>query len=417
MPERAAASRQPAAMALGLAAVLTCAAIIAYPPLDAVRASSPMAWRILLFSALTLVALLTGAWWLARRGFVRLQPAARLHWESIVVLVGVGVPWAMVIVDSPHAAYFLITMFVLAQWLLPPLVGIAATFALALLTIGGQIVHHGWSAGSVIGPFVAALLIALFMAVLRQVLADSAEKSKLVAELREAQARLASSEREAGRLAERTRLGRELHDTVAQSLSSIQLLLHAAERAPWAEERAGLVARARAAAADSLAETRAFITELTPPDLAGRSLVTAIERVAARLRDAGHDAAVTVEGVPHPLPMQVETTVLRVAQEAASNVEKHARGAACRLRLTFEADAVVLEVDDDGPGFDEAERTASRDASGGFGVPGMQARAAELGGYAVVVADPGEGTLVSLRLPTPGGDSSRSTDATPMEAP
>lgn len=397
------ADRSPATRALLACSALLCAAIIGYPVVEAFVTGAPDAWRILGFSLLTFAILVAGAIVLWRRGSLTARPASRVDIGPIVYLIAVGVPWAMVIVDTPHAAYFLIAMFVIAQWLLPPVLGTIATLTLTALTIAGQVVHHGWAAGSVIGPVVAAGLIIVFMAGYRAVVADSAEKSRLVDELRRAHDRLAASEREAGRLAERSRLGRDLHDTVAQSLSSIQLLLHAAERADDHAAGMAYLRQARDAASDSLAETRAFIRDLTPPDLAHRSLATALERVAQRARDRGLDVRIETEGEPRSLPMPLEATLLRVAQEAIENVVAHARASACTVALRFEHDAVTLEIDDDGAGFD-AEATLGRAgaASDSFGLAGMRARTADLGGYTVVVSSPGEGTLVSARVPVAG---------------
>lgn len=395
-----ATDRSLAARALVASSVLLCAAIMGFPVVEAFVAGAPSAWRVLVFSALTFAVLVGGGVVLWRRGSLTTRPATRLDAGPIVYLGAIGVPWAMVIVDTPHAAYFLIAMFVIALWLLPPVVGTIATLTLTALTIAGQVVHHGWAAGSVIGPTVAAALAIVFMSGYRSVVADSAEKSRLVDELRRAQDRLAASEREAGRLAERTRLGRDLHDTVAQSLSSIQLLLHAAERADDHATGMAYLRQAREAAGGSLAETRAFISDLTPPDLAQRSLATALDRVGGRARDRGLDTRVEVVGTPRPLSMALEATLLRVAQEAVENVLTHARAAVCTVTLRFEPDAVTLEIDDDGAGFDaEAALERAGAETGSFGLAGMRARTAELGGYTVVVSAPGDGTLVSARVP------------------
>ena len=389
----------PTRALLAIAGLLS-AGLIAFPFVEAFVSANPNAWRIAVFSTITFVVLVAGGALLARRGLIGSRPADTFSPLALGYLLAVAVPWAMVIVDSPHAAYLLIAMFAIAQWVLPAVLGAAATLALTVFTIAGQVVHHGWSSGSVIGPIVAAALVIVTMAGYRAVVADSAEKSRLVDELRRAHAQLAASEREAGRLGERARLGRDLHDTVAQSLSSIQLLLHAAERADEPATSLRYLRQARDAAGDSLAETRAFISDLTPPDLAHRSLATALERVAERARDRGLHTTIEVEGDARSLAMPVEATLLRIAQESIENVVTHAAATACTVRLRFEPDAVTLEIDDDGAGFD-AETTLERagEASGSFGLAGMRSRAADLGGYTVVVSSPGDGTLVSARIP------------------
>lgn len=380
-------------------AAVACVGVIAFPVVDAWLTDNPRLDRISTFALLTLVGTVAGLIVLQVRGLVGDRPATTLHWEPLVLLAVLASLWAMVIVDTPHATYFLAMLYLVAAWLLPPVAGLVAIFVLAAFTVAGQIVHHGWTPGAVMGPLVAALLVLASSAALRVVLSDSDAQRRLVAELQEAQAALAASEREAGRLAERTRLGRDLHDTVAQSLSSIQLLLHASERAETREEAMAHVDQARSAAAGTLAETRSFISDLTPPDLAYRSLVVALERVCARAGERGLSTSLEVEGEQRSLPMPVEATLLRIAQEAVENAVAHAGASRCTVTLRFEAGEVGLDVDDDGVGFD-AEAAL---AGGRFGLGGMRSRAADLGGSAVVVSGPGEGTLVAVRLPVDEG--------------
>ena len=102
--------------------------------------------------------------------------------------------------------------------------------------------------------------------------------------------------------------------------------------------------------------------------------------------------------------MAVEATLLRIAQEAVANVERHANAETCEIALALESDAVTLDIADDGGGFDpEPVLAAGAGADSGFGIPGLRARAAELGGNAAIVAAPGEGTLVSVRIPLEEG--------------
>lgn len=379
---------------------LLCAGIVAFPVVEAIVTRDAHAGRITLFSVATLVVLIVGAIVLTRRGELTTRPADRTRLLPLVVIAATAVPWAMVIVDSPHAAYFLIALVVIAQWLLPPVAGISVTLCLTAFASAGQVVHHGWTAGAVIGPIAAAGLVSLLMSGYRTVLADSTEKSRLVDELRAAHEQLAVTEREAGRLAERARLGRDLHDTVAQSLSSIQLLLHAAERADDHETGIHHVRRARQTAAESLAETRAFISNLAPPQLARTTLATALARVAERAGERGLTVHVSTLGTPRRVPMEAEATLLRVTQEAVANVVAHAHATSCEVRLAYRDDGVAIEIDDDGDGFDaESVLEQAGAASGSYGLAGMRERTAYLGGYTVVVSEPGEGALVSAFVP------------------
>lgn len=346
---------------------------------------------IVSFTALTGVVLVGGLIYFSRTRDLR-RPATRLHVEVPAFLLAVTVPWAMVIVESADASYFLTALALLASWLLPPIAGVIATAVLAGFTVAGQVFHHGLTAGTVVGPLVVAVLIVAFVAMIRMVYRSSDESKKLLVQLRESQAETAQAEREAGRLAERARIGRDLHDTVAQSLSSIQLLLQAAERATEPGQAQAHLALARETAHESLAETRAFIGELTPPGLVHTGLTQALERLSREVR---FPTTVSVEGAERRLDARSETALFRVAQEALHNVDAHSHAGKCDIKLTFEADEVVLEIDDDGCGFDIETVTHK----GRFGLRGMRSRMEELGGTLAVVTSAGEGTLVAARLP------------------
>lgn len=382
------------------------ALLIAIPVAASIRDVHEDRERILVFAALTIAIALGGLVALAKARLVHTTPASAFHALPLVYVVAMSVPWAMVIVDTPHATYFLLALIAVSLWLLPEVVGSIVALALTVFTILGQVVHHGWSTGSVMGPLLIALVMLGFMHMYRAMLTRARETAQLYAELKTAHAQLVDTEREAGKLAERTRLGRDLHDTVAQSLSSIQVLLHLAESDP--ERRSEHIATAREAAASSLAETRAFISALTPPDLAGRNVTAALSRIVARYRErtAGvPDLRFTVEGEPRRLPMPVETSLVRCAQASIENVLAHAHATHCHITLTFEDTSVRLDIDDDGIGFDPELALATGPLDGhGYGLPMLQDRARELGGYAAVVSptdDDDRGTLVSVTLPAP----------------
>jgi signal transduction histidine kinase len=109
---------------------------------------------------------------------------------------------------------------------------------------------------------------------------------------------------------------------------------------------------------------------------------------------------VAVDTVMTDLPEHAETAIYRIAQEALQNVTKHARAAHVQLRLSVAPGAVVLEISDDGIGFDPAT-TAKRAGPVGYGLPGMQQRAELLGGQLTADSAPGRGTVLRLRVPVP----------------
>ncbi len=120
----------------------------------------------------------------------------------------------------------------------------------------------------------------------------------------------------------------------------------------------------------------------------------------------------TPTGGPTPLPTAYEVALLRVAQSALSNTARHARARHVEVTLDRADDAVVLDVVDDGTGFDPAGLPADLPdpAAGGFGLAAMRARLRELGGTLTIESAPGEGTALSARLPLAPVSGSRETD-------
>ncbi|MFI9818565.1 sensor histidine kinase [Saccharothrix variisporea] len=226
-----------------------------------------------------------------------------------------------------------------------------------------------------------------------RVVRQNHERAELIDELRRNREEAARLSREAGVAAERERLAREIHDTLAQSLTSVISLIDAAESEEPRADRSRLLALARTAARDGLAEARHFVAALTPPALHGGSLADAVRRLTTT---CGVPAVCDVEGVEVPLPMATRVVLLRVAQEAMSNARKHAGATRVEVVLVFGDGDVELAVVDDGRGFDAALPRA------GFGLAGMRARVEEVGGALTVTSAPGEGTMITANVPAGG---------------
>jgi signal transduction histidine kinase len=232
-----------------------------------------------------------------------------------------------------------------------------------------------------------------------RIIAQSYDRASLISELSQTRAELAQANRRAGVLAERQRLSGEIHDTVAQGFTSIIMLLQAAdadvERQPAAAR--GHLALALETARDNLAEARALVAALAPAGLEPGALDAALRRLAATADGhPGTAARFEVSGAAVPLPRPAEVMLLRVAQEALANVRKHARAGQVIVGLRYGEGQVGLDVTDDGPGFDPGQ------AAGGYGLPGMRARAEEAGGRLQVRSSPGCGTTISVVVPVPG---------------
>jgi signal transduction histidine kinase/HAMP domain-containing protein len=198
---------------------------------------------------------------------------------------------------------------------------------------------------------------------------------------------------------ERSRLARELHDSVTQSLYSSTLLAEAGRRLARlgdVERVNEYLARLGEITEQSLKEMRLLVYELRPLALRKEGLVGALnQRLDAVERRAGVEARLVLEGELE-LPEDVEEALYRIAQEALNNALKHATPTSVTVSVRVEDAHVELEVADDGRGFDPS---AVGD-EGGMGLVNMQERAEKLGGTLTIVSAAGKGTSVKVRLET-----------------
>ncbi len=214
--------------------------------------------------------------------------------------------------------------------------------------------------------------------------------------------RLVQQAQQAAILDERQRLAREIHDTLAQDFTSIVMHLEAAEGAlpdGAATLRQHLV-QAREMAREGLVQARRLVWATRPEILERTSLPLAIERVIEQWAEtSGVEARVSITGKPCPLPPGVEVALLRATQEALANVRKHAQASSVCVTLSYMGDLVVLDVQDDGAGFDPE----LAGATGCFGLAAMRERVEQLDGDLIVESMPGGGTTLVVEIPLPGG--------------
>lgn len=324
--------------------------------------------------------------------------AARPAPRQLVWLGGVVTVWMVLVVLAPSFAWCAVPLFYTGLRTLPSraallLVGLLTAFVVAAQL---QLAHGGFDPNLVLAPpAVAAVATAVFLCMQRQ----AARQRALIDDLIRTRRELAATERREGTLAERQRLSMEIHDTLAQGLSSQQMLLQAADR-QWDADPATArrhVRTAESIAERNLAEARRFVHDLAPADLAeGGSLEEALRMLAAR-----ESAAFRVDGAPNGgLPDRVQSALLRIAQGALANVREHANARAAAVTLTYLGDQVVLDVADDGTGFAQTP-AASPSPAGvrGHGLPAMRARVRQLGGTLTIESVPGEGTVLSAAIP------------------
>jgi signal transduction histidine kinase len=233
--------------------------------------------------------------------------------------------------------------------------------------------------------------LALFIdAIIRQ----SEQRQRLIAELEAARETLARSEYEAGMLHERQRLAGELHDTIMQSLIAIVTHIQSAQAADDEAQKRERLQRAQAIARDGLAEARRFIAmteaEALSPELLEHRLRSLL---ASWSRDTGIEGEFICTGqVEGAIPHQTAHTLLRSAQEALNNVAKHANARRVTLTLSFASSALLLDINDDGCGFQPAVRQT------GFGLINMRRRVEASGGTLSIESEPSEGTTIAIEL-------------------
>ncbi|WP_111721523.1 sensor histidine kinase [Homoserinimonas sp. OAct 916] len=317
-----------------------------------------------------------------------------LVWLGVLLL-----EWVALMFLTPDAVYLVFPLFFLILHLLPTPWNVIGVFVATALAIAMLAWHNGWSVAIVIGPLIGAAVSVAIGLGYRALYREATERQLLIDDLIATRGQLAATERETGVLAERARLAREIHDTVAQGLSSIQMLLHAVERADEHHPAIEYVRLARETAAHDLAETRRFIAELTPAALEENTLAGALQRLAdATARQTGIVVNVRVSGEGTPLPMRIETALLRIAQGSLANVTQHAEASKVELTLSYMEDSVSLDVVDDGRGFDPSavSQSATGSTHTSFGLQAIRDRVIALGGVVAVESVPGGGTAVAV---------------------
>ena len=354
-----------------------------------------------------LLVVLASVYSIGARWTLRHSPSPLGSWWALGYLLPSVLVWAGALALDPGAVWIAFGLDFAVLYALPILggvIGLVAVTALAVLGYGSR--DGAPSAGEVIGPVVGALVALAVVLTVRALQQEVDRRTRLARELAAARDLIAEQTRTAATAEERDRIARELHDTVAQSTLSIQLLLDAADGALHRRDDAEagrLLDEARAAARRTSVQTRRFVDDAEPelptPAALHEELVRIVERGAVegqvdlRLRDD----LLTDPDCP-PLPRSVSRALVRLAENLVANVVRHADAERAMVTVSHQGGQVLLDVVDHGRGFDrEAE---------GFGLRSARARAASVGGTLLVESAPGEGTAVQVTLPLPDPDPS-----------
>lgn len=374
-------------------------------------------------------------------------------WTAIGALLAIPAAWwafGRLAARSGVARWAFLVVFtvaaVVAMVAIPPLAMLQAVYFPVMWMLLDDIRSSVWasvgfgallSAISMIGAPLAALPSVLVMASMSVALSigvglaityawkAAEERTRLLEELRAAQAELVEVSRLAGVSAERERMSRELHDTLAQSLVGAGMLVDRAKRsaarigdgvaagadaealAPQLAKHAELLDALGELSRDALGETRALIAESAPVDDGQSSFGAALARLADRFeRETGIEVAFGSSLDEARLDRATQVVLLRCAQEGLANVRRHAQAGSARIEVREGAPGerlgegpaaagptAVLELADDGVGF------RPEAASSGFGLPGLRERARALGGAIRIDSAPGAGTTVRIQVP------------------
>ncbi|WP_229069876.1 sensor histidine kinase [Actinoplanes sp. DH11] len=378
----------------------------------ATRDSGLPARPIPLVLLLTVVTAAWIGWW------ITLHP----QWEKrlghmLVFLAGLYVLNVALVWCSPFYGVFTWTGYLFVAYALPGRWRLAGAVPVAAVAAASQIggvqnfAEDGvWLIyGAVLGCNV--LIATVMLQVETRTEQNHARREQMLDELAEANAKLETAmrenaglhaqllvqAREAGVLDERQRMAGEIHDVLAQGLTGIVTQLEAAEGHPGERDRH--LAAAKRLARESLTEARRSVQALRPQQLDSAALPEALgEIVEIWAERTGVKAELVTTGMPRRLLPEIETTLLRTAQEGLANVARHAGAHRVGLTLSYMEDVVTLDVRDDGAGFDPAQsRTGGAD--GGFGLQGMRERLARIAGTMEIESEPGGGTALSACVP------------------
>jgi signal transduction histidine kinase len=313
-------------------------------------------------------------------------PLAKNNWAYFITASSFyGIMWGTLPFGLAVVGNILLTSLII--WIQAVVTNKPVILNIELFLIGAVVI--GWSA-----------LLALWM---RSIMQESTKRKQLIEELQSTQESLAAAERQAGILQERQRMAQEIHDTLAQGFTSIVMQLEAAEGAleDGSDSVHKHIQQARDTARESLSEARRVVQALRPAPLEGAPLVQALKRVIERFRQESKiETELTVTGEIQPLHPDMEVTLLRAMQESLTNVFKHAHAKRVNVTLTYMNDQVVLDIQDDGRGFDPDNLPNQPERlGGGYGLQAMTERVTQIGGELIIESSTNSGTTISIQIP------------------
>lgn len=408
------------------------AGLLAFGVLRILNSDADEAPLACLIAAVLAGVYLAGTVWENRHAHGRSRDPRRyaLPWLSVIFVL-----WAALVLLSADFSAVVFPLFFLFIHLLPRSVGVLSAVALTGFVVLSQWLHagpRGFVPAMVFGPVLGMVFALVVASSYRAMYRDVQAYRRTLQNLEATRSELARTERAAGQAAERERLSRDIHDTLAQGLSSIVLMSRAARESLAAG--ATSVAEAQltiieTTAGENLSEARRFVKDLSSPALNisledGLRHLTEQASSQARARKEPLRINFQCDGEGAAAPAQ-QTVILRAAQSLLSNVGRHAHAQQAMVTLSWWDREVSMDVVDNGVGFHPGQVPPGHDDHG-FGLPGLRERVSAAGGTVTVESAPGDGTAVTVRLPLkpPGtetrntrGISSRKTDAPQRSTP
>jgi signal transduction histidine kinase len=369
------------------------------PPADMASHSLPV----------VLTAVISGLWYIPSIYWLRCSQDVKPSFVMIYLLLGWGVWFALALTDP----IFMLMLFALFPHIFVTLTLRWASFGaiiLGALVALRQMTLWNFNFDSALLFTGLATVLGISLAYyIESIIRESTERRALIHRLESTQRELAAAERHAGILQERQRLAAEIHDTLAQGLISIVMHLEVAEVALHDDVKQARhhLDEARTAARDSLSEARRVVWGLLPEALEKQPFEIAVRQT---VDDWGAANTVptqfSVNGERQPLEPDQEHALLRVIQEALTNITKHADAQHVTVTLSYLPDRAIIDVQDDGKGFMPETITQPTPTNGrttprtsGFGLIGMRERLSIVGGQLTIESALGDGATIAAEMP------------------
>ena len=386
------------AIRLGQSIITVVLVVIA--AIRAVADGTPVPWALAL-------SLIFAGWYfggLILAGRTR-DPVLAIWW-----LAGLALIWVGTVAVSAEFVWLAFPLWLLAGFILTLRWAIPFSVIILIVVIAAPLLHGGSTTyANVIGPLVGGVFAFGIARGYLELVRDGRERKRLIASLVTAQEEtaqlqdeLARTQRESGAGIERVRVSRDIHDTVAQALSSIGILARSAQTT--SPDQVGItLGQIDQLARDGLVDARRIVNAMTPAELEGSALGDALRRMLSRLQnETGIRTDLHIDDGLPAVSMGAEVALLRTAQSALANIRAHADATRVVVTLADAGDSIRLDIVDDGAGFDATgwnARSSARSDGSGYGLRAMRSRLRELGGDLDVESAPGDGAALSASLP------------------